>query len=463
LKERLVTLGLAVSALALFYVLFLPKPRPADPAAALPTSVETGPNGYQAAWRWLEAERIPVVSLRDRYARLNSKSASWLATGNVMLTTLPQKEPASPEEATQLDLWVERGNTLLVMAAFDDTPLWTLGDQRLVDAAGRITRLKFDVIEDEAPAKMSAKTPVSTPAKTPTNAPDGSPANTPTNAPDVSPANTPQGSPAARHPLSAALHDMLPARASTLEPRGAHPLLEGVHAVSVLSELPASRWRASPMDRSAVLQVGQIAGSGDAALWLRRQGKGQIITFAVASIFSNRLIGADDNARLLSNLIAWSRGSGGAVIFDDAHQGLVDYYDAKAFFADRRLHETLAWIVFLWFVFVLGVQRLRSRSRVWNPADVTAFIAMSGEFFAATVTPADTGARLCANFFNSLRRRLNLPEDGAPVWEWLSAQAKLRAGDLAELRSLHARIHAGRRVDLLRLQNLLSQMQGTLA
>jgi hypothetical protein len=39
----------------------------------------------------------------------------------------------------------------------------------------------------------------------------------------------------------------------------------------------------------------------------------------------------------------------------------------------------------------------------------------------------------------------------------------VRAGDLAELRRLHDRIEAGRGVDLIRLQNLLSQMQGKLA
>jgi hypothetical protein len=339
-----------------------------------------------------------------------------------MFTTLPQKQPADPKEAAQLDLWVERGNTLVVMAAFDDTPLWTAGDVHLVTAAGRITRLQFDVIDDEEPGKTAA----------------------------------------ARQTLSRALRGMLQPRSSTFEPRGSHPLLEGVRAVSVVSDLPASRWRASPMDRAGVLQIGQIAGTGDAAMWLRRQGKGQVITFAVASIFSNRLIGAGDNARLLSNLLAWSRSPAGAVIFDDAHQGLVSYYDAKAFFADPRLYKTLGWIVFLWFVFVLGIQRLRSRSRDWNPADVTAFIAMSGEFFAATVTPAEAGARLFANFFNSLRRRLHWPANGAPLWEWLAAQSGVRGGDLAELRKLHERIGAGRRVDLIRLQNLLSRMQGTL-
>jgi hypothetical protein len=165
---------------------------------------------------------------------------------------------------------------------------------------------------------------------------------------------------------------------------------------------------------------------------------------------------------LLSNLIAWSVSNGGAVIFDDAHQGAVSYYDAKAFFADPRLHRSLGWIVLLWFVFVLGVQRLRMRSREWNPVDATAFVAMSGEFFASALPAEAVGARLCANFFNSVRRRLGLQQDGGPVWDWLTAQAGVAPRDLAELRRLHGRIETGRRVDLLRLQNLLSRLQGNL-
>jgi hypothetical protein len=422
LKERLVTLGLALCALALFYALFLPKPAPANNLPPMPLSTESGPSGYQAAWRWLKAERIPVFALRERYDRLNANSARLSSAGNLLLTTLPHKLPVRPAEATQLDAWLERGNTLVVMAALDDTPLWALGDSRLLEAVGRLTRLKFEVISDEAPA------------------------------------------PAAPHQsLNTVLSGMLQSQHSTIVPRGAHPLMEDVHSVQVVSELPASRWRASPMDRSAVLQIGQIAGSGDPAIWLRRQGKGQVITFAVASIFSNQLIGQQDNGILLSNLVAWSVRTGGAVIFDDAHQGAVSYYDAKAFFADPRLHRSLGWIVLLWFVFVLGVQPLRTRIRQWNPIDVTAFIAMSGEFFASTLTPAVAGAGLFENFFNSIRRRLGLAADGGPVWEWLSAQAGVSSSVLAELRRLHDRIQAGRSVDLLRLQNLLSQLQGSLA
>jgi Domain of unknown function (DUF4350) len=420
LKERLITLGLALGALALVYVLFIPKPQSAGNAPVMPLSTEPGPSGYQAAWRWLEAEHIPVFALHERYDSLNAIDSPFKALGNVLLTTMPHELPVRADEATQLDAWVDRGNTLVVMAALDDTPLWAMATgSNLVESAGRLTRLKFDVIE-------------------------------------------PQPSQSQGRSLSTAVNGFLSAQNSAIEPRGAHPLLQDVHSVRVVSDLPASRWRAIPMDWSAVLEIGQIAGNGDPAIWLRRQGKGQVLTFGVASIFSNQLIGEADNARLLSNLIAWSVSNGGAVIFDDAHQGAVSYYDAKAFFADPRLHRSLGWIVLLWFVFVLGVQRLRMRSREWNPIDATAFVAMSGEFFASASPAEAVGARLCANFFNSIRRRLGLQEDGGPVWDWLSGQAGVRLGDLAELRRLHGRIETGRRVDLLRLQNLLSRLQGNL-
>jgi hypothetical protein len=446
-----VTLGLAFCALALFYVFFLPKPPPPGALPAMPLSTESGSNGYQAAWRWLRAQRIPVLALRERYDRLNSTDAPFAPTGNVLLTTLPYKLPPRAGESTQLDLWVERGNTLLVMAALDDTPLWTLGDSRLLETLGRMTRLKFKVIDDEPSTKA------------PGAAANGAAANGVPGKGEAGKGDAGLRARISQRYRNAALNAFLESSKSTIEPRGAHPLLADVHSVHVVSELPAARWRASPMDRSAVLQIGQIAGNGDPAIWLRRQGNGQVITFAVASIFSNQLIGAADNARLLSNLVAWSLRSGGTFIFDDAHQGSVSYYDAKAFFADSRLHRSLGWIVFLWFVFVLGVQRLRARPRDWNPVDITAFVAMSGDFCASLLPPPAVGARLFENFFNSIRRRLHRAENGAPMWEWLSAQAGVSIGELAELRRLHARLHAGRRIDLVRLQTILSRMQGHLA
>jgi hypothetical protein len=71
LKERLVTLGLAIAALFLCYALFLPKPAAEASAPSRPLSTGQGPAGYQAAWRWLDAEHVPVVALHDRFDHLS--------------------------------------------------------------------------------------------------------------------------------------------------------------------------------------------------------------------------------------------------------------------------------------------------------------------------------------------------------------------------------------------------------
>jgi hypothetical protein len=421
LKERLVTLGLAVAALLLCYALFLPKPAAETSVPSRPLSTESGPAGYEAAWRWLEAEHVPVMALHDRFDRLSGGGQSLPRSGNVLLTTLPHKEPVRPEEASDLDDWIERGNTLVVAAALDDTPQWALENSaRLFKDIGRLTRLNFEATDEEKGGKASPP----------------------------------------KNLLKSAMSALSQPRTIVIEPRGEHPLMEGVHTLRVISDLPASRWRATPMDSSGILQVARMTDGGPGAIWVKRQKKGQVITLAVAGLFSNRDIGAADNAALLANLIAWSLKPGGTVIFDDVHQGAAGYYDAKAFYADPRLHRTIGWLVLLWFIFVLGIQRLNARPGDWRPADVTAFLGRSGEFLASSVAPATAGTRLLANFFNSIRRRLGLPEDGAPTWEWLSSQAAVATGDVTELRELHGLIQAGRRFDLPRLQNLLIQLRG---
>jgi hypothetical protein len=253
------------------------------------------------------------------------------------------------------------------------------------------------------------------------------------------------------------------AKSMTISPAGMHPLMTGVGSIEAFSELPADRWTATPTDASAPLKIGALDPDGVAAVWLKRQGRGQLIVIAVASAFSNRAIGEAGNARFLANIIAWCRLMRGTVIFDDAHQGAVGYYDPKAFFADPRLHRTLGWVLLIWFVFVLGAQTFRLQEARWRPLDVTAFVGATGDFFAGTLSPSVAAERLFANFFNSLRHRLALIEDGTPVWDWLAAQAGVSADELAELRRQHAKAEAGQSVDLVRLQSLLSRMQGALS
>jgi hypothetical protein len=420
-KERLITLGLAVAALLLFYALFLPKPPAENGALSRPLSTDTGAAGYQAAWRWLNAVRIPVASLRHRFDGLSNNPA-WRPSGNVLITTMPHKLPVRPDEAGRLDAWIERGNTLVIAAALDDTPAWALeGAQRLVRDVGRLARLKLDTVDATASEKKSELSPQT---------------------------------------LGSAFKSLSTSRVLAIEPRGAQPLMNGVTELQVNSDLPASRWVAAPMDTSGVLEVAQVSGKGDAVIWMKLQQKGQVIVLGVAGLFSNQDLAAADNARLLANVIGWSLEPGGAVIFDDSHQGAVDYYDAKAFYKDPRLHRTLWWLVLLWLVFVLGIQRFRGHAPDRQAADVTAFIGSSGEFFASAVAPTTAGARLLDNFFNSIHRRLGTREDGTPVWDWLSAQAAISRNEVSELQELRDRIRSGRRFSLPKLQNLLSELQG---
>lgn len=464
MKERLITLAFAAGALFLFYALFVPKPAPEDKAAALPVSTETKAEGYQALWRWLERQQIPVVSLRERYDRLSRNAPT--ATGNVLLATLPQQLPARVDEMESLDTWIERGNTLVVMAALDDTPKWALvADETFERTLERLTRMEFssgaetdssnsatddednDEADDSAEAEKAADDVDSDSGSEEDNS-SGS---------DQNQAET-------ESIVQQAFEKLLQPERSSIEPHGAHPLLQEIQTISALSEFPASRWRASSLDHKAILVLGTRtdddvdAPDTKAVLWLKRQGAGQIIICAFATPFNNQLLGETDNAQLFANILAWSRAAHGAVLFDDMHQGLVSYYDAKAFFGDPRLHRTLLWILLLWLVFVMGWQRFRPQLDQWQPMDVTTFIKVTGSFFAGSLTTANTGQRLFENFFNRIRRRVALPEDGQPVWEWLTTQASIANQELHDLQQLYASTQRGKRVDLIHLQNRLNSL-----
>ena len=219
---------------------------------------------------------------------------------------MPHRVPARNAELNALDEWIDKGNTLLIMAALDDTPRWAVGGgEAFLHSLGRMTRIQFEVRDSAADG--------STPAKP-------------------------------RRKVADLLHALEP-RQVIIEPKGSHSLLDGVHSVLAVSEFPASHWRGVPMDASPALDLAhreadEKAGIGaDPAIWLKPQLKGQILIFSVGSPFTNRAIAERDNARLFSNIVAWSVRRGGTVIFDDAHQGAVSYYDAKAFFRDPRLHR----------------------------------------------------------------------------------------------------------------------------
>jgi len=415
------TLLLALGALLLFYDFLLPKPPPDFVKPSLPLSTDNGADGEQAIWRWLTAEAVPVTSLRQRYAQLNRAASS--NTGNVLITVMPHRTLIRNDEWAPLMSWIGAGNTALVLAALDDTPNWSMGypagfgnEPGFLPELLRLTQLGFATVPQEK-----------------------------------------------EKPRRSELTQLLSKTDVTLEPRGVHPLMAQVHSLHASSDMPSARWLATPEGFHMPLALMQRTDSQDPALWVSPHGHGQLIVLSVASAFANHEIDHADNARLLANIIGWSRAPRGQVVFDDAHQGLSDEYDAHAFFADPRLHHTLWWIVLLWLAFVLGPLPLRSTFSPWCPVDETVLLDASGRFYSNAVTREDAARRLFENFFNGLRRRLSLTENGQPLWAWLVTQAAVPNAQRALLQGLYARMCAEQRVDLTQLQNLLTDLQGKLA
>ncbi|MGH8228766.1 MAG: DUF4350 domain-containing protein, partial [Steroidobacteraceae bacterium] len=385
MKERLVVLALALGALGLAAALILPRRSARPRSASVPLSNASQPDGYLAVWRWLHAEHIPTLSLRYRYDRLPALLAK--PSGNLLLVTFPQRVPARRAELADLEQWVARGNTLLVMAALDDDPPWSRGvDPLLAQHLFEMTGLRL------TPQSGARSTP-RRPARSPGSPPD------------------PAGTPATSAPSPSA-------RRLELEPLGAHPLLTGVSRITALSSRPGRRWQRIDTPGPLPLQLAARAHDGAPALWVVQRGAGQIILCAAASTLSNAAIALGGNARLLANILSWSLGPGGAVVFDDAHQGETAFYDAQAFFGDPRLHATLGWIVLLWLAFVLGPLPLRAARHAWQPPGETAYVEASARYLAAVVPPGEAAPRLIERFLEELARRHNLRSQ-AHIWDWL--------------------------------------------
>ncbi len=417
MKERLVTLGLATCALALFWILLFPKPQS---LARMPHPLTSGSDGegYAAMYRWLSATGIRPVDLHQRFGQLSEASTSGKPTGNLLIITLPFEVAPHPEELTALAEWVGRGNTLLVLAGLDDTPLWSALADDFLPQLQKLTTIKFIARQE----------------------------------PDVNPVSkVKQG---LRETLTPAQ------RAVELKPSGSFPVLEGVRRLAAQSPLPSTQWQAEAMDVSPVLELARRADSADPALWLKSSGRGTLIVSGYASLFNNDQIGKADNARLLSNVVAWSLQPGGRVIIDDAHQGAMNEFDAAKFFADSRLHDTLLWLLLLWLAWVVAAQPLRAAAHNGASLDESAMLRVTAGFFASVLRPVAAAQWLMDEFFDRLRRRHGLLHSAGPPWEWLSARAGVGSTVLDELRDMHASTQAGRRVSLTRLQRILSRISG---
>jgi Domain of unknown function (DUF4350) len=432
-RERLATLVCALGALGVFVTLFLHGQGLEEPRSAPPTTLERGDNGLRAAMLWLQAEGIRTLSLRERFYALARRRA-LPAQGNLLIVSTPVVTAFRLSEANALERWVRAGNTLLVLAALSDRPAWAAagfvhGDLSL------LTGLDF-VLRERQPGETSGWPRAGSGRR-------------------------------ARADEARALPGFLQLTAplrSTLVANRAHPYFAGVGSAVALSDYLPQVWDVKLPRSGFVLSLAHQREMGEGALWVRPLGSGTVIVSAFGSLFTNRVLGLADNARLLANIVSATVAADGVVLFDDEHQGLGVEYDPAKFYRDPRLYATLGVVLAVWLTWVLGSTRLRlppGRARAPREADL---VRTTGVFLARVLQPAAAARRMFEHFFRRLQARSRSgTQAGRPPWQWLEQHPRLPRADVRQLREWYAAAYSERRVPLTRLHNLIVRTERQLA
>lgn len=440
MKERLVTFLCALGALLLFIAMFGSTESSFDPGreAARPTTAERRGNGYYAAISWLESENIRTISLRERFTSLTERD-DIPPTGNLLIVTLPATTGFQTAEFLPLDRWVRAGNTLFVLAALSDNPDWALRHAGLTPGdLNLLTGLEFESTRN----RESRLTRTRQQRRTTSATADASGAS-------ITPAEP-------FMPLPE------PERTAFVPNRG-HVFFENVSEGIALSDFPRQTWTMKVPYEGFALVLAHERESGEGVFWTRPLGNGRIIVSAFGTPFTNRALGLGDNARLLSNIVAATVAPNGVVLFDDAHQGLGTAYDPDMFYADPRLHITLAILIGLWLTWVVGSTRLRvpvTRAPTPREADL---VRTTGSFFSRVLRRDVAARRLFDHFFRQLHTNLQQSQQPSETWEYLERHPRVSGADVRQLKELYAAAREGKRVPLRKLHDIMVRVHRQIA
>ena len=446
MRERLVTLGLAIAALIAFYALWL-SPSPTfdpDSNAARPTSAERRGNGYAGLFEWLTKAGVPVRSFRERYTALPDTDLP--ARGNLLVLSLPGIEVFHNDEFGALDKWVRRGNTLLINAALIDQPGWAAGR-----ASGATVEIEsLTALEFETKAAREARLD-DTPLAQRVREADARAADKGSD--DEGDDDLDEVQPLKNFEVP----EKIP-----LSPTGPHALLTGVKKLSLETDYEADEWSLRMPYDNFVLTLARDA-HGEGAMFEQRLGAGRILLVSGGTLFTNRALGNDDNARLFANIVATSVGHGGAVLFDDLRQGLSASYDPARFYKDSRLWRTVIILLAAWLVWVLGSTRLRAPAIERHDPSEAELVRRSGDLISRTVSQHLRAQRLFEQFFDSLARtgRGGGPaRDRNETWTWLEHHAAVLPQELDRLKAWYANAYrAGPVPPIVSLKILLDTLE----
>lgn len=408
MNDRLITLAGATLALVFVVGMFY---SPAQPAPPRPTSELNTQEGYAGMMRWFELSSVPTLSLRRRYTELPTVLPA--ETGNILFTVVPNRSTAQAEELSVLDDWLHQGNTLVILAALNDTPDWSKFDRHTFEELQDLTQLRFIAYQLDDEALLVGQALEATPL--------------------------------------------------TLTPVNAHPLMQNVHSLHAQTATFTNLH--SPTETDVfVMQAARMQEDRAGAIWQVARTKGDIILIGTASLLSNQLIDKADNATFLHNILRYHLGPGGTVIFDDYHQGLSDLYDPQAFFQDARFWNSIGFVLLFWLLYMVGSQtRLEKPAALQVPARQSDLVSAVAGFMDRKLTVAETGCLMVEQWLRGLQGTHILPTAASalPATGALSALEAMPLVDqtrLARVQQTYARAGAGEKVNLQTLHNDLLEL-----
>lgn len=442
----------ALACLFLVVVLLTPPATQTLPVSK-PLSTDRGDFGLMGLKRWLDHNGIETVSLRRRYTALTDIAG---ADGgrSLLVTSLPHGIPTRPRELHALHEWVKSGNAVLLLTSALDMPEWRwMGTMRFgaVDSEHVLNRFgfEFDYPDKDETAGGEEET-----GETPETVETA----------EIAEAEKADGGTSLKEVLAKAVEG--PERhALVLRPRLDHPRLLDVREVTAhsLFEQPGEMRLSGLEEADLALALLEHRDSGLPVFWEAPLGRGLVWVSAYPDLFTNVTLGEADNARFLTGLLRAGLDENGLVVFDDFHFGLSDLYDPAAFFADRRLHATLLFILVFWFAYVLGHTNRLAPPHTPRPVPRESdFVEALAGLCARRLSRNAVAAGLAAHFFNELRRRHRQPENGRPAWELLDRHAAVPAGDLREFRRMVEAAESGGAIKLNRFTRLMNNIRNAL-
>ncbi len=436
MNDRLITLFSGLLALALVVILLIRPTSTERGGISRPITTDAGTAGLLGLLSWLEQAGLHVVSFREHYDVLLADQ-EFPATGNLMILSLPQRQPARFQEREFLRQWVQQGNSLLILAAMNDAPQWSSPNFLHQEGQEGNPKIfgKFELLSDFGFHFESDP---------------------------LSDSQQPSNSDSSEDkPGFLDIFEPVKPKTRELHPSLSHPVLQGIERV-VVSDFPGwppMRLHPDNPHRTTFVLLHEMETRA-AALWQIPLGNGTVWVSRYADVVGNVSLGQGDNARLIANLITVSLGPQGLVLFDDMHQGLSALYDPKAFFEDPRVHHTMWFIIALWLFYIFGrsnrLAPIIPKPPIPQAAD---FVRSTGGLIAQHVRPGVLGQEIVGNFFNDIRRLNHLPLNKQPTWELLFAAPRVKSQKVKALRHLVSRLPQARYQDLIHLTNLIRHIR----